>query len=195
MRGIVPPGVAVVPVWPGKTLGGLALLSYESGSTLRYHELCVVAALVRVGWKFGFWLTALYVDSDASRWGGRAIWTLRKRGADFVLNDRRKDVLVNRRGSQRPVCRVVVQATTAQPRVRIPLFAPLPAFAFSQGRTTFFTAFVRARVELAHTNLQAPTDGLISRLFGDGRPLISVSCDALRLRVPAQKRRGESAKA
>ncbi len=33
VRRVIPKGVHIVPVWPGKTLGGIAFLSYERGST------------------------------------------------------------------------------------------------------------------------------------------------------------------
>ena len=68
----MPPDSSVVSVAPGKTVGGLLFLSYESGSTLVYNELNVISALVRVGSRVAFYLPRLYVDSPASLAGGRA---------------------------------------------------------------------------------------------------------------------------
>jgi acetoacetate decarboxylase len=73
----------VMPVAPGRTLGGALLASYESGSTLRYHELLVASALVRRGPTIGLWVDHAWVDSASSLAGGRQIWGIPKRRARF----------------------------------------------------------------------------------------------------------------
>lgn len=73
----------VVPVAPGRTLGGALLASYETGSTLRYRELLVASALVRRGPMLGLWADHVWVDSASSLAGGRQIWGIPKRQARF----------------------------------------------------------------------------------------------------------------
>ncbi|MAL97321.1 MAG: acetoacetate decarboxylase [Alteromonadaceae bacterium] len=82
-RALTPPELAVVPVLPGKTLGGLYYARYTEGSSLQYHELIVVSAVVRFRWKLGAWISHIYVDDLRSEAGGRAIWGLPKQQAQF----------------------------------------------------------------------------------------------------------------
>lgn len=78
----MPPGLRPISVWPGKTLGGILLGYYGPGSTLEYHELAVLTGLARHRGRFGFWVSHLYVDSEASVIGGRRLG-LDKRVANF----------------------------------------------------------------------------------------------------------------
>lgn len=84
---LVPPDLEVVSVLPGKTLGGLYLSVYGANSTLSYHELIVVAALVRFQGIIGSWISHIYVDNHDSVQGGRNIWGLPKEMADFIWDD------------------------------------------------------------------------------------------------------------
>jgi acetoacetate decarboxylase len=79
----VPSPLRVVPVAPGRTLGGFFCARYTDGSTLQYHELAVSPALTRVGFRAGFWISHIYVDSAQSMRGGREIWSLPKQLATF----------------------------------------------------------------------------------------------------------------
>jgi hypothetical protein len=78
----------VVPVAPGRTLGGALLASYETGSTLRYRELLVASALVHRGPMIGLWVDHAWVDSASSLSGGRQIWGMPKRRAGFFEPER-----------------------------------------------------------------------------------------------------------
>lgn len=60
----------------------LILVRYLEG-TLTYDELGI-AALGRVGSRIGMWVHHLWVDSEASMWGGRRIWGLNKNMATFT---------------------------------------------------------------------------------------------------------------
>jgi len=82
-RQFIPPSVSIIPILPGKTLGGVYFAHYGPGSLLEYHELIVAAALTRVGRQIGFWISHIYVDQPASMQGGRAIWGLPKTLAEF----------------------------------------------------------------------------------------------------------------
>jgi acetoacetate decarboxylase len=87
-KALVPSDLEIVSVLPGKTLGGLYLSVYEPNSTLSYHELIVVAALVRYRGTIGTWISHIYVDHPESVEGGRNIWGLPKEMADFTWSNR-----------------------------------------------------------------------------------------------------------
>jgi acetoacetate decarboxylase len=89
---LVPTDLEIVSVLPGKTLGSLYLSVYDANSTLEYHELIVVAALVRYQGKIGSWVSHIYVDNLDSVAGGREVWGLPKEMADFTWNDRQIQV-------------------------------------------------------------------------------------------------------
>lgn len=82
----MPSGLRPISVWPGKTLGGILLGYYGPGSTLEYHELAVLTGLAQFRGRFGFWVSHLYVDSEASVIGGRRLG-LDKQLADFSWPD------------------------------------------------------------------------------------------------------------
>jgi acetoacetate decarboxylase len=88
----VPLDFDIVSVLPGKTVGSLYLSVYEPHSTLQYHELIVVPALVRHRGKIGAWISHIYVDNPQSVEGGRNIWGLPKQMADFTWDDRQVTV-------------------------------------------------------------------------------------------------------
>jgi acetoacetate decarboxylase len=83
----VPNDLEIVQVLPGKTIAGLVLGKYESGSTLTYNELIVVPALVRQGGNIGAWISHIYVDDLRSVAGGREIWGLPKEEAQFLWEE------------------------------------------------------------------------------------------------------------
>ena len=87
-RRFVPIDFEIIPVLPGKTVGSLYLSVYEANSTLQYHELIVVPAVVRYQGKIGAWISHIYVDNPVSVAGGRNIWGLPKELANFGWNDR-----------------------------------------------------------------------------------------------------------
>jgi len=180
----MPKGVHIVPVWPGKTLGGIAFLSYERGSTLVYHELCIVAALVRVGRRFGFWLPHLDVDNDAPLEGGRTIWGLPKRIAAFELDQTARQLKVTVREAERLLCLLAIRDARVSRWFGLPSLVPLPAVSLCGGRARFFTARFAGRIAPAHVTVEAPPDGPIAALGLRGRPLLTVRFNDLRLTVP-----------
>lgn len=109
VRPFVPSELAIVPVLPGKTLGLVYGSRYESGSTLEYSELIVSAALVRLGWRLGAWISHIYVDHEKSIAGGREIWGLPKEWADFKWHEH--GVEVQQQGNV--LCRVESQLLSA----------------------------------------------------------------------------------
>jgi acetoacetate decarboxylase len=87
-KAFVPADLEIVSMLPGKTVGCLYLSIYNAQSTLQYHELIVVPALVRYRDKIGAWISHIYVDHLESVAGGRNIWGLPKEMADFTWSDR-----------------------------------------------------------------------------------------------------------
>lgn len=69
---------------PGRPDGvcGVALVDYQPGSPLTYHEL-LVARLVKDGRQRRVTISDIWVDSAASVEGGRALWAIPKELADF----------------------------------------------------------------------------------------------------------------
>lgn len=86
-RAFVPERFKIVPILPGRTLGGVYLADYRPGSVLTYHELLIVPAIVRYRRKIGFWISHIYVDDADSMAGGREVWGLPKELADFTWQD------------------------------------------------------------------------------------------------------------
>ncbi|PSB55804.1 acetoacetate decarboxylase family protein [Chamaesiphon polymorphus] len=89
---LVPLDFDIVSVLPGKTVGSVYLSVYEPNSTLQYHELIMVPALVRYRGKIGAWISHIYVDNPQSVEGGRNIWGLPKQLADFTWDERQISV-------------------------------------------------------------------------------------------------------
>ena len=67
--------------WVGPFAG---FVDYQEGSTLQYHEL-IAGLLVRLkgSWRYAFTVTHMWVDDEASKWGGRELWGVPKELADF----------------------------------------------------------------------------------------------------------------
>ena len=82
----IPSELEIIPLLPGKTLGGIYISSYESGSLLEYNELIVVPGFVKYQEKIGAWISHIYVDNLDSVAGGREIWGLPKEMAEFSWN-------------------------------------------------------------------------------------------------------------
>ena len=123
VRHLVPPGLSLVSVAPGRTLGGLYLASYGAGSTLRYHELIVIAALVRQGGRLGGWISHIYVDDPQSQAGGRNIWGLPKVHAQFDQTSDGGWPTQVRQGSS-TLCRVAARGARGA-HVRLPVYMPV----------------------------------------------------------------------
>jgi hypothetical protein len=71
----------------GRAVVATAWAVYEPGSVLRYREL-MVTVLTRDRWRVRPSVTAIWVDSPASRDGGRELWGVPKELAEFDVADR-----------------------------------------------------------------------------------------------------------
>lgn len=65
---------------------GVALVSYEEPSPLTYHELLLARTTKNAAGKGAVTITDIWVDSPASRAGGRALWAIPKELCDFDLD-------------------------------------------------------------------------------------------------------------
>ena len=66
----------------GRGIVAAAFFVYEEPSPLTYNEI-MSTLLVRKGWRPLVSITKIWVDSEASRDGGRALWAIPKDLADF----------------------------------------------------------------------------------------------------------------
>jgi acetoacetate decarboxylase len=151
---LVPAGVHVVSVLPGKTIGGLFFVSYERGS-LAYREFGVAAALVRIGSRIAFYLPRMYVDSEASLLGGRAIWGVPKERATFEIGHDIGVTSIDVRQGSHEIARL--RASVPTTGFRLPL--RLPTFGTRDDEYLFFTGKLTARIARARVAVDlAPGD-------------------------------------
>ena len=104
----LPPGCELVRVL-GKVVVGAVWVEYEPGGVLSYREL-MTTVLVRRGVRVLPTITHIWVDSETSRDGGRALWGIPKGLADFDFHDThfaaRDDAGPLARGSVHPARRL-----------------------------------------------------------------------------------------
>jgi hypothetical protein len=75
----------------GRGILGAAFFVYEEPSPLTYNEI-MATVLVRQGWRLRVSITHIWVDSPASRDGGRDLWAIPKELADFEVSAHRSYV-------------------------------------------------------------------------------------------------------
>lgn len=85
-----PPGTRIVTV-RRRALVTAAFFRYEQPSPLLYDEV-MATVLVRRGLRLRVWIPWIWVDSEASRDGGRALWAIPKHLADFEVEPARRHV-------------------------------------------------------------------------------------------------------
>ncbi|WP_456694616.1 hypothetical protein [Aeromicrobium sp. P5_D10] len=81
-----PHSAATVPVTIfGRGIVSAAFFVYEQPSPLTYDEV-MSTVVVRDGWRLRISITHIWVNSPASRDGGRALWAIPKELADFEVS-------------------------------------------------------------------------------------------------------------
>lgn len=70
----------------GRCVGMLALIEYREPSPLVYNELAWLPCAVRANGRRGYYIAKMYVDSDDSLAGGRALWAIPKQRARFAFD-------------------------------------------------------------------------------------------------------------
>lgn len=165
----VPAGVRPVRLL-GRVVVSAAWVVYEEPSPLTYHEL-MTTVLVRRGWRPQVSITHIWVDSAASRAGGRALWAIPKDLADF---EARRDTAYAMSLDGSPVASLAVRRL-----VRLPLPARL-GFGVAQdgaargGRGLVVSPVrVRSPLALARARWDHVATGPLGFLAGR-RPLLTV---------------------
>jgi acetoacetate decarboxylase len=119
VRSLVPSGLRLAPVLPGRALGIVLIGLYGKGSTLQYAELAgMVAPVLGAGAPAGL-VHAMYVDDARSCAGGRELWGVPKELARFRW--RPGAVEVTDVGGA-PLLRAVWR----EPRILVPIPAAVP---------------------------------------------------------------------
>lgn len=161
-----PPGTRVVSV-AGRALVTAAFFRYEEPSPLIYDEV-MATVLVRRGLRPRVWIPWIWVDSEASRDGGRNLWAIPKDLARFTVEPGRRHVGAG-------LATVDVRGTVDLPG-RWPL-----AFRVAQergGRSVVTPVRGRVRAQLLRTSWTF--SGPLALLSGR-RPLLSVRTSRFRL--------------
>ncbi|MET9101196.1 acetoacetate decarboxylase family protein [Streptomyces antibioticus] len=172
----VAPGLRPLTV-AGRGLVGAAWVVYENDSVLHYSEL-LRAVLVRDGARARVCVTDIWVDSEASMAGGRALWGIPKEMAAFDAERTDGGASFTARTGQG-----VLATGRCIERGRLPGRWPL-AYKVAQsldGRIK--TSPVRSRAELrrARAEWTAPAGSPVAAL-GDRPPLISLALRDFTLR-------------
>lgn len=171
---LLPEGLVMLPIWPGKTLGGVYLSRYESGSSLEYHELIVIGGLARRGSELGSWVSHIYVDHPDSVAGGREIWGLPKELAEF---DWQPGQIVVRQG-ETLLCRFSYDWKSWQ----VPQHLNGISFGWRHRELLSFEWDAQGQFALTDVKLQVPPESPFASL-GLDRPWLAVGVKNLQLTV------------
>ncbi|MCT7984301.1 acetoacetate decarboxylase family protein [Laspinema sp. A4] len=181
VRSLVPSDLAIVEVFPGKTLGGVYCAQYGAGSTFLYNELIVVSALVRCGMQFGAWISHIYVDHTDSVAGGREIWGLPKELADFTWEKDEGDRVMVRQ-DDRLLCSLNYSLKT----FRLPIPFTFPSFSTLGSNLLLFPGEFTSAIGLVKSRLVIPPESPFA-LLNLTQPYLTFSCEDLRLVAGAPK--------
>lgn len=176
VRPLIPAELNIVSVLPGKTIGGVYLSKYSSGSVLEYSELIIIAGFLSYKGKFGGWVSHIYVDNPDSVAGGRLLWGLPKELAQFSWEA--SSVTVSQ--SDNLLCKFNYQRQS----FGLPLKLSASAFSCKDSNLLIFPAFVEANFGLVSSNLEIPTTSPFAEL-NIGQPILTVHSDRLNLVVEA----------
>lgn len=187
VRSLVPSELEIISVWPGKTVGGVYLSSYGSGSVLEYSELIVIAALVSYKGKFGGWVSHIYVDNPDSVAGGREIWGLPKELAEFTWEKGKQERVTVRQGN-----RLLCRFSYNQQSFGWQQWLGASSFSTIDSNLLLFPAELDSRLGLVGSNLDVPAESPFASL-DLGQPWLTVHCDQMRLVVNAPEVLGQRA--
>ena len=166
IRSYIPDQLEIIPVFPGKTIGGIYISCYEEGSTLIYNELIVACAMVRYNNKVGGWVSHIYVDNPDSVAGGRNIWGMPKELAEFTWKAGSvSSVQVSQSGT--PLCEI--ECTWQLPGWY--QNASGSVFSLRNRELISFTGDSRFKFHLAGINVKVPASSPFADI-GIDRPLL-----------------------
>ncbi|MUL35182.1 acetoacetate decarboxylase family protein [Gloeocapsopsis dulcis] len=176
VRSLIPQELDIISVFPGKTVGGVYLSNYSTGSVLQYSELIVVAAAVTHS-EIGGWVSHIYVDNPDSVAGGREIWGLPKELAEFTWEKNSVSV----RQSDCTLCTLNYNSLFSigwKPRLGA------SSFSSKNSELLSFACGVEAQFGLANAQLTVPTTSPFTDLI-IGQPWLAISATQMHLTVDA----------
>jgi Acetoacetate decarboxylase (ADC) len=160
-RRALPGGLSVRPVTPGHAVAALVLVRYGEGSVLSYSELGLLVGPVAGAGRLGGWVQGMWVDSEASRAGGRAIWGVPKELARFEwLEDGRSRAVTVRDEAGA----LLLRASWRRPAATIPLRATSAFFGALEGPLRRGPMGGRFPGAPARMTVGAPSDGPVAAL-------------------------------
>jgi len=177
VRSLIPSELKIIPVWPGKALGGVYLSYYGTGSVLEYSELIVVPAFVSYRGKIGDWVSHIYVDNHDSLAGGREIWGLPKELAEFTWENGDR---VTVRQENKILCSLNYRQQTLAWRQ----WFGGSSFSTINSDLLIFPAELESRLGLIGSKLEVPPESSFSEI-ALGQPFLTVRCEQMSLRVRA----------
>lgn len=181
VRPLIPSGFKILSVWPGKTIGGVYLSYYESGSVLEYSELIVVAGVVSYSGKIGAWISHIYVDNIDSVAGGREIWGLPKELAEFTWGKESHPAsgyenCVTVHQGQRTLCSL--QYNSQKFSLQMPLKGDV--FSTRMSSILLFKGELKSRISLISSRLGIPLESPFANIDLQ-QPWITLYCNQLSL--------------
>ena len=176
VRPLIPAKLNIVSVLPGKTVGGVYLSQYSSGSVLEYSELIIIAGFLSYKGKFGGWVSHIYVDNPDSVAGGREVWGLPKELAQFDWTG--NSVTVSQ--ANRVLCKLDYQNQS----FGFPLKLSASAFSCKSNNLLMFPASVESSFGLVSSKLEIPSTSPFAAL-NISQPILTVHSDRLNLVVDA----------
>jgi acetoacetate decarboxylase len=180
VRPSIPKELQIFSFLPGKTLGGIYVASYEDGSTLQYHELISVSALIIHQGEIGAWISHIYVDNPDSRVGGRTIWGLPKEMAEFKFQF--EGIMPSVLVKQDNTVLCSLESSWHLPGLEFPMEAP--AFSLLNSQLVQFKAKGNLRSHWAGIRVEIPPESPIADL-NLGQPWITVLLSSLDVDVQA----------
>ncbi|EHK83094.1 Acetoacetate decarboxylase (ADC) [Saccharomonospora azurea SZMC 14600] len=162
------------------TVGGRAVvvtawIDYTPPGQLSYHELLATVA-VRHGWAPAASITEIWVDCEASRAGGRALWGIPKELATFELD--RTDALTASAATDEEW--IATATFSSRGPAAVPARARFSVIQAGDGRPRVSPVRARLRPRLASATWTVNPDGPLGYLAGR-RPLLNVQLTDARL--------------
>ena len=183
VRPLIPTELNIISVLPGKTIGGVYLSQYSSGSVLEYSELIIIAGFLSYEGKFGGWVSHIYVDNPDSVAGGREVWGLPKELAQFSWTE--NSVTVSQ--ANQLLCKLDYN----RQNFGLPLKLSASAFSCQGNNLLIFPAFVDSSFGIVSSKLEIPSNSPFAAL-NISQPIVTVHSDRLNLVVDAPKVVGQT---
>ncbi|HEX2915530.1 MAG TPA: acetoacetate decarboxylase family protein [Chloroflexia bacterium] len=165
-------------------------VDYQDGSSLVYHELLAGLLVTRKGGLgTAFSITHMWVDSSASRQGGREIWGVPKEMAQFDYHYSRgqRDLQASARSAEIALANGNFKAVTpVLPWLRLPVF--FPNWQFLQNRVVSSNGTFWCAPEFCRGGMVIPPESPLASLGIAGRrPLLSFGGLAFKMFLKAAR--------